>query len=270
MVSRILANIQRLLGDSQTLRDRHGILPVEQATATSTTSDVNGYTPAGQDLTISQPRMARLLADFKALCIRNKTVRKGVPLLHRARWVIRDKDEFERLIQDLSGFISKLDDLIPSAVVTLEPMITEDLRALRFNNQLLSSGNSLKREALLATAADSLAGGNVSRVLNRLWFRVMEDRRITIERAHKETFEWALAPHDENTEYKWDDLSHWFEYGSGIYWISGKAGSGKSTLMRYLHELNKTEELLRSWAGPRPLTVADFFFYALGSPEQKT
>lgn len=270
VISRVLANIQRLLGDGQTLRDRYGVLRIEQPLSTSTTSGVDGYAPAGQDLAISQPRMARLLEDFEALCIRKRLVRKDIPLLHRARWAIHDKEKFERLIGDLSGCISNLDALVPYTGTTFDPMITEDLRALRFNYPHLSSGYSREGDTLIATAADRLAGGNLTRVLDCLWFRVMDDRRIAIQHAHKETFKWALAPHDENTEYKWDDLSHWFEHGSGIYWVSGKAGSGKSTLMKYLYELKKTRDLLASWAGPRPLTIVNFFFYALGSPEQKT
>lgn len=51
--------------------------------------------------------------------------------------------------------------------------------------------------------------------------------------------------------------------------FSGKAGSGKSTLMRYIHEDPRTQQLLRRWATiSRDLTTAGFFFWKSGVPEQ--
>lgn len=33
---------------------------------------------------------------------------------------------------------------------------------------------------------------------------------------------------------RWNDFVAWLEEGDGLYWIAGKAGSGKSTLMKYI------------------------------------
>ncbi len=65
-------------------------------------------------------------------------------------------------------------------------------------------------------------------------------------------------------------MVQWLEHGLDIYWISGKAGSGKSTLLKFLYEHQKTKDLLTQWSGDSPLTMANFFFYALGVDEQKT
>lgn len=62
----------------------------------------------------------------------------------------------------------------------------------------------------------------------------MDDRREGVFSAHAKTFEWALRKPDKDVE--WDDLSFWMGAGFEIYWISGKAGSGKSTLMKYLYD----------------------------------
>lgn len=41
---------------------------------------------------------------------------------------------------------------------------------------------------------------------------------------------------------KGDSIAEWLESGSGVYWISGKAGSGKSTLMKHLFwDLEETD-----------------------------
>jgi hypothetical protein len=44
-------------------------------------------------------------------------------------------------------------------------------------------------------------------------------------------------------------LLNWISSGAGIFHISGKLGSGKSTLMKYLSDHNCTGELLGQWAG---------------------
>lgn len=44
-------------------------------------------------------------------------------------------------------------------------------------------------------------------------------------------------------------LLNWMSSGAGIFHISGKLGSGKSTLMKYLCDHDCTKSLLREWAG---------------------
>ncbi|KAI8721385.1 hypothetical protein NCS52_00586000 [Fusarium sp. LHS14.1] len=106
------------------------------------------------------------------------------------------------------------------------------------------------------------------RILSTLWFRTIDDRRETIIDAHRKTFHWALEPLICGRP--WDDLSHWLQAGDGIYWISGKAGSGKSTLMKYIFSSTRTRIFLSKWAGGSPCIMADFFFWYLGTPEQKS
>ncbi|KAK1635619.1 hypothetical protein BDP81DRAFT_450488 [Colletotrichum phormii] len=88
--------------------------------------------------------------------------------------------------------------------------------------------------------------------LRGLYFRSMPARHHGIAEAHQKTFNWvfgrtglqrAAAVHVSN-------LTDWLELGKGIYWISGKAGSGKSTLMKHLGDHSRTAELLSTWAEP--------------------
>jgi hypothetical protein len=67
-----------------------------------------------------------------------------------------------------------------------------------------------------------------------------------------------------------DDLSSWLQDTHSIYWISGKAGSGKSTLMKHLWSQSRILELLNDWAYGSSISLVSFFFYALGRPEQKS
>lgn len=67
------------------------------------------------------------------------------------------------------------------------------------------------------------------------------------------------------------DFLQWLkDDNENIYWINGKAGSGKSTLMRFIHDHKKTVEQLQVWVGEKPLTMAGFFFWTSRSYEQRS
>ncbi|KAH7076026.1 hypothetical protein FB567DRAFT_503838 [Paraphoma chrysanthemicola] len=54
------------------------------------------------------------------------------------------------------------------------------------------------------------------------------------------------------------------------YLINGKAGSGKSTLMKFIVEHPRTKAALKNWAGRDELVVLHFFFWNLGTELQKS
>ena len=51
-------------------------------------------------------------------------------------------------------------------------------------------------------------------------------------------------------------MSRWLEHENGLFFIVGKAGSGRSTLMRFLAGHEKTRLLLHSWAHQHDRTLA--------------
>jgi len=63
---------------------------------------------------------------------------------------------------------------------------------------------------------------------------------------------------------------NWLTSGNGIFYVSGKAGSGKSTLMKFLTNDTRTKEELESWAGDKTLVFARFFFWNPGTKLQKS
>ncbi|TKA83739.1 hypothetical protein B0A55_00086 [Friedmanniomyces simplex] len=62
----------------------------------------------------------------------------------------------------------------------------------------------------------------------------------------------------------------WLESGLGIFWINGKAGSGNSTLMKFLADHEQTMDMLRGWASPKALVMASFYFSNSGTMMQKS
>ncbi|KUL88478.1 hypothetical protein ZTR_05452 [Talaromyces verruculosus] len=61
----------------------------------------------------------------------------------------------------------------------------------------------------------------------------------------------------------------WLSSGDGIYHISGKAGSGKSTLVKFLCQNPRLNRELERWAGNN-LVFANFFFWASGNKLQRS
>ncbi|KAL8702190.1 MAG: hypothetical protein Q9201_004529 [Fulgogasparrea decipioides] len=68
----------------------------------------------------------------------------------------------------------------------------------------------------------------------------------------------------------WANFPEWLRSGSKVYWINGKAGSGKSTLMHFICNYERKEELLKQWSAERRLLTPTFFFWNAGVRQQKT
>ena len=94
--------------------------------------------------------------------------------------------------------------------------------------------------------------------------KLMNDRREWIPEAHAKTFNWALQGMNQ-VSLPWSDLKKWLRQEEGIYWVNGKAGSGKSTFMKYIDFDSRTKQYLRAWASPMPLVVASFYFWNPGT-----
>jgi hypothetical protein len=97
-------------------------------------------------------------------------------------------------------------------------------------------------------------------LLEWLVFAEIEDRRRRIPEAHKNTLRWVLEDDDDETGF-----ASWAKDGNGIFWVKGKPASGKSTLMKYIADHERLEQLLRAWTGTTPLAIASFWFWAAGS-----
>ena len=105
-------------------------------------------------------------------------------------------------------------------------------------------------------------------LLESLWFAEIYVRQKTIYDAHGDTFQGIFDKSDRAVR-PWDNFVAWLENGQGIYWISGKPGSGKSTLMSLLCQDDRTKEALEIWSGTKKLLMARFFFWSAGTMMQK-
>ncbi|EFX03145.1 hypothetical protein CMQ_3074 [Grosmannia clavigera kw1407] len=127
-----------------------------------------------------------------------------------------------------------------------------------------------------------------ARILAGLKFEGMHDRHDMVAEAHEKTFRWIfnvegdgnqdMQGYSAKTPYRQDDATkeeaelkeearerflQWLSSGSGIFHISGKMGSGKSTLVNFLSDHPETATRLETWA-------TSFFFWRPGSDMQKS
>jgi hypothetical protein len=106
-------------------------------------------------------------------------------------------------------------------------------------------------------------------IFQSIQYPSMTDRYEDIVEAYPKTFEWAFHDPTEK-QLPWSNISRWIELENGIYWVNGKAGSGKPTFMKHIFDDERTRRYLRCWAQDTPLCVATFFFWNSGSKEQKS
>lgn len=128
-------------------------------------------------------------------------------------------------------------------------------------------------DRLLDLADDVRKVSTQQTILRGLYFRSMLVRRQSIAEAHAETFGWVFRHPDQRDSTALDHVSNftqWLESENGIYWVAGKAGSGKSTLMKFLGDHPCTTDLLSAWSHPHECIIACHYFWSSGTRLQKS
>ena len=104
--------------------------------------------------------------------------------------------------------------------------------------------------------------------MRHLWFLEIQDREDDIRPVYAETFEWKL--NDYSTKADARNFIDWLlspcdvHDSDRIFWVSGKAGSGKSTIMKHLYRDLRLRRYLRFWAKDSTLTCVGFFIWDRG------
>ncbi|KAI0387132.1 hypothetical protein F5Y04DRAFT_77451 [Hypomontagnella monticulosa] len=158
---------------------------------------------------------------------------------------------------------SKLNDLIAEVNARAFPIISDEGqsgKAWRGSSQqledLVTGVRSWKPQIEEFQKAMTIVGG--------LQFSQFEERRNAIIDAHRNTYQWVFDSEVAN-------FKGWLgDKNAPIYWITGNAGSGKSTLMKYIHGHRQLQSRLRAWARGRRIYFANHFFWSAGTPMQQS
>ena len=105
------------------------------------------------------------------------------------------------------------------------------------------------------------------RFVASLTFDEINLRMNEVSSSHPQTFGWIF---DDNIDSPWDSFVEWLRGDECIYWIQGKAGSGKSTFMKYLADDSRTSQLLAQWSLNLEVLIVKHFFWLSGSKVQRS
>jgi hypothetical protein len=105
-------------------------------------------------------------------------------------------------------------------------------------------------------------------ILRSLRYTEMEYRQSSITGVSRSSYSWMF----ERSVVGQPSIRYvpWLREDDGIFWVTGKAGSGKSTLMKHIYKDGRTHAALRSWANGRQLFTASHYFWYAGSQIEKS
>jgi hypothetical protein len=166
--------------------------------------------------------------------------------------------------------LQSLDDVTRQVVISVLAGKDEIVRQQEISDRLAAQRHDQVVNLLSNNWTKSVDTADVlARIMAQLRHSAQDDRYDDIVEAHNDTFQWALQDRDGGT-LSGPSLYEWLRAGDGVYWISGKAGSGKSTLMKFLYQDARLHDALKLWAGNSQLITIHFYFWSAGSGLQKS
>ena len=134
-------------------------------------------------------------------------------------------------------------------------LIPQQLREIRRNSSVASFSAGAQEQLRVLLGLTETAGQSVAKykILGALSYDGMRARYGDVDKAHSETYRWIVEDLDSkalSSKYNArEQYLTWLSGGRGIFHISGKLGSGKSTLMKFLCKHPRTRNELLSWSG---------------------
>ncbi|KAI9855256.1 MAG: hypothetical protein M1813_000489 [Trichoglossum hirsutum] len=110
-------------------------------------------------------------------------------------------------------------------------------------------------------------------IIHSLLFEEVGRREEAIPKAYCSTLEWIFEhPHcTEDGKPLWSDFLEWLTGPSeDIYWVTGKPGAGKSTLIKFIGGDERLKSGLKKWAEGARLIIGTYFSWNAGADLQKS
>lgn len=128
-------------------------------------------------------------------------------------------------------------------------------------------------QELLCAATEATEAFKIIQISDNLHFPTLKEGFAKVNGSAQGIFDWifedskTFLDEQPGSEITFQD---WLRSGSGIFHIDGKPGSGKSTLMKHICEHSETREILHEWAREKKFIISQFFFWRLGTPDQRS
>ncbi|KAI1643999.1 uncharacterized protein F4817DRAFT_231917 [Daldinia loculata] len=118
-------------------------------------------------------------------------------------------------------------------------------------------------QRMMNLEAAPVRGPSYEAILNSLYVPEGDRRVEEIDDKFEDTFDWIYDQPDSG-------FGEWLQSDTGLFWINGKPGSGKSTLMKFICRDRRTSDLLSDWKGESSYINVAFFFHYRGTSVQKS
>ncbi|KAI0380702.1 hypothetical protein F5Y04DRAFT_257206 [Hypomontagnella monticulosa] len=168
--------------------------------------------------------------------------------------IIRNRGNEDRQFQDAIRFSTLPKEVLEVIQLSAEQRPAVAVAEIKISEYSLAVKN-------LAVAASEIS--RLVRILRSLKFEEMPFRQDHIHETYANTYSWIF---NENES----ELAVWLTQSNSLFWVNGKAGSGKSTLFKYITNSTRTKSMLTKWARGKDLHIASFFFWNYGNMMQKS
>lgn len=163
---------------------------------------------------------------------------------------------------DSHAAISKLDNNLTKLAISVERRLVDMQRSSEGRFDKAQSEEQKRKENEMRVKMRE-------RFVQSLEFREMHERRANVRAAASDTFGWIFEDSSSGSLPP-PGIKAWLANDASAFWISGKAGSGKSTLMAFLAEHQQTKSSLWTWGNGREVILLSFYFWRTGSEFQRS
>lgn len=176
------------------------------------------------------------------------------------------------MLNEMMGTLKKLEDHSEKRIITV---LNDDeiAKSELIYQQLIKSLWSRKwkpatHDQIMDVPGDIETASFRNAIIASLRFDHADIREEAIPEAFENTFSWIYRT---QIDPQWSSFTTWLESNKDEpYWITGKPGSGKSTLMKFIQSRPELKTHLIKWAGSLPLCVANYYAWSPGSTLQKS
>jgi hypothetical protein len=183
----------------------------------------------------------------------------------------RDQDQLREALAEHTERIILQQDYTNERITAEHEQTRKILMQSSYENQTLRKLDGIQRAIDDENATEEQKKTRLieALLLANLSYSTMADRFDGVEPAHRKTYEWIFRSPDSR-QARWADFPRWLAEGAGIYWITGKPASGKSTLMRFICDDSRTTALLEAWTKSKRLITSTHFFWNSGTGDQRS
>ncbi|EJT71790.1 hypothetical protein, variant [Gaeumannomyces tritici R3-111a-1] len=178
--------------------------------------------------------------------------------------------EFATLDQQLQHFVTqyadghtRLGDLVKAGTQTVTAATQAEGKRLEkelkeHTTAEVNAGVAMNSERMHQIHLDAEKAARLQKLLGSFKFPALNERRSHVSLSLEGTFNWILDDDTEDVQ-PWDNFLDWLKSESKKYWIQGKPGAGKSTLVKFLLHDARTQQAVDIWR-PNTLMISHFFW----------